>query len=152
MKKANGMGLAIFLLVLGAFGLASGISLMGKARQVQSWKTAPGKLVERSLVRATIGGPARGSDQYEAQLRYTYAVDGKEYSGTRMKLVREASSKDRMQAAIDALPATPTVYYDPQQPAESILQPGGMGLAAVALGAGLVSLAIGVVVLLGRKG
>lgn len=117
------------------FGMVfSGVGIWGIVRSAptKSWPSTEGAIDESRVEAVGRAGPD------EVYLRYSYSVEGQAFTGKRIsymllisdahahRLVSEYSSGMRVR-----------VYYDPAHPARSVLQPGGMGTAAVFLLAGL---------------
>ncbi|MUP36452.1 DUF3592 domain-containing protein [Labilibaculum euxinus] len=68
-----------------------------------------------------------GTKMYASNIVYKYIVEGKEYSGTRISTV-DGSSNSASSAKKDiqkyAAGSSVTVYYDPELPDASLLEPG----------------------------
>ncbi len=93
-------------------------------RASETWPTAKGKITEAKLVETTnILGT-----QFETKVRYTFVVDGKTYTGDRVKVGgKPASNVADAEADLKRYdvgrPAE--VFYDPSDPSRSTLETGG---------------------------
>jgi hypothetical protein len=107
-----------------------GYSMWSSRRSIQaaSWPTTPGTITEVRVVETPSGGsdPPSGPS-YEAQVRYSYAVDGHTYEGSRIAF-GFAGSGDRCEQEVLAQhllhARTVPVHYDPSDPSLSTLQTG----------------------------
>ncbi len=92
----------------------------GVVRAVRSngWVTADGVVTRCEVVRA--------HKSSRLDLAYTFTVGGREYTGHDIDAGPTTQSSDRWTRRVAALPAgTPvTVYYDSDDPAEAVLEPG----------------------------
>jgi hypothetical protein len=71
---------------------------------------------------------------YTPMIAYRYSVNGMEYSGSRVQFVRTAgSSESSAQSVLAKYPvnSTPTVYYDPANPTNCVLEPGNTSTGMV---------------------
>lgn len=140
-----------FLLLLAAFAVAAGVSMIISGQKLRGFSTTPGRIVERGVKRATTTGATKGA-AFEPQVKYTYTVDGKSYTGERIGPMLTAYDEDSAKKAAAQFPDEVQVRYNPKSPGEAYLQLPSMGMAALFLGLGVVGLLIGVGILLGRKG
>lgn len=115
--------LSLFVLV-GAGAAAYGVRDLSVASAATSWPTAEG-VVLASRVEASTTGGSRHS--YYPEVRYSYAVDGRSYEGTRVRISKIGSSDpDGAQGVVDAYPVgrRVEVRYDPAQPDACVLEAG----------------------------
>jgi len=126
--KPMGIGVAILLTVFGLFwwaivGLLDVHLAFGFYRQARAtrYATTTG-VVTQSTVR--VSGSNR-SRRYTPELRYTYEVGGREFTGTHYRF-DFVGGRDEVHAlvAAHAVGARVAVYFDPANPAESLLLPG----------------------------
>lgn len=139
---------ALGLVWIGAF-LAAHAKAARQAKAAQAWPVAPGQILVAHV------GQEESSDSegnvttwYFPVLRYSYAVGGRSYEGTRLRFgsIRSADFK-KAEALVAAysVGAKPDVRYDPERPGESVLetvQPSPAYLWASTLGLLFVGLGI----------
>ena len=118
--------LAVFALVLGGFGIAK--YRVGAAST--SWPTVEGQVTASGLY------SHRSDDKtvYRPSIVYTYTVDGRQYSGQRISAVAAYTSRGRAEASRARYEAGTAVlvYYDPESPGSSVLEPGaGSGVILI---------------------
>ena len=114
-----------------------------QARGSHDWPS-----VEGQLLRAQVGG--NGAHGFHADVSYRYEVNGQIYNGQRVRTSDgEYKIRDGAKQAIRGLIAGQriTVYYDPHDPSESVLEPGagyqeytllGVPVILLVMGAGLL--------------
>jgi Protein of unknown function (DUF3592) len=112
--------LVVFGLVLGGIG----IYRYNLGKRSVSWPAATGVI---TASRAQPTKTENNRNEYRLSVGYTYAVDGKTYSGTRIT-ASDVYEKTR-NAAEEALKKYPiggevSVYYDPDDPGSSLLETG----------------------------
>lgn len=133
---------AILGLILGAaFGgggymLVRNTLMLGEGWQSRSWPSAMGRMMESAAVsKPIVSSGRRGTvGTHVVKLRYEFAVDGRTYFGTRQGLddvgvIKIQESAEREAAAMPVGSAI-RVFYDPSNPAKSLLIPG-VGVASV---------------------
>jgi hypothetical protein len=138
---------AVFLVVLGALGLASGIQAISRTRKVHSWPVVPGRILERTIAPSTTTGAQHAGRYYEPRVKYAYTVEGKSYTGQRIGLLPFAYDASTARRVVNKLPEAVEVHYNPGAPGDAYLQPSAMVLGillvigsalGVLIGAGLV--------------
>ena len=147
----------IGLALLGAATIAFGVHLVMKARAAASWPSVTG-VVARATVEVRSGSTTRFDSPADRErkssftpvVHYRWSVDGRSYTGSRYRIGGGSSlgrfpTRAEAQAALDRYaPGQPvTVFHDPADPAEAVLQPGGDWGAWVPLPIGVVLLAAG---------
>ena len=133
------------VLVIAAVCLEGGIRLVRDSSARQRWPTAPGRLLSRGVEPVN---PGSKSTLYRSAPRYTFIVDGQEWTGgEQFSRAGQVGTRAAMQRLVDGLPDEPEVHYDPRNPARSflVLTPSpwgwftlGIGIAALALGVGML--------------
>ncbi len=125
--------LVLGFLVVGLLALGGGIFGSLEAFASRSWPSTPGQVTASRLVVVTptpSGDSTTDSEavtMYSVQVQYAYQAGGESFTGSRVTLSDFASSE---QADVEHLlaryPAGKTVqiYYDPQNPGSSVLEPG----------------------------
>jgi len=143
----------VMTLIFGGIGL--GLLLFGrsarrKALASQSWPTVAGTVTE-SEVKVTQHSSGSGMDaqettHYRPVVKYQYSVEGMEYTGSRIAFGAMNSAHSAANAVVARYPAgaSVTVRYDPEKPAEAVLETntGGGGLLMV-LGVGFLIFSVG---------
>ena len=122
--------------VFGALVLLTGLVLSWFAikaylvgREVTSWPTAEATVIA-SGVKQQQGVARRGRpvDVYVPDLRYTYQVDGAEYTGSKVRRAepRPLQDRDAVQQIADRykLGSTVTAYVNPDDANEAVLEAG----------------------------
>lgn len=128
----------IFVLALfglGGFLIAFSVRNRRKAEASQNWLSVPGRIVSAEVKQGTsretkrdITGEEREvtSYYYYPAVEYTYEVGGQTYTGKRLAFGGIVGHSDPAKAAAALAPYQPgstvTVYYDPQNPAEAVLE------------------------------
>lgn len=114
-----------------------GPGLLIKANATADWPTVQGEVVECGTE-----APAKSGQSWHLALFYRYELDGAVYRsnrwnvhGTRKLDGRgEAEALARNYAPGDAI----TVHYDPENPSNAVLEPGGSGEAWLVIGLGVL--------------
>jgi uncharacterized protein DUF3592 len=132
----------------GALLLYFGLRNLLWARESTSWPTAKGTIVSSDVHedREWDNNTGRERKSYGAQVHYTYVVDGKTIEGTRVAFGDYASeNSEHAQGIVDRYPRGKdvTVYYQPEDPSEGLLEPGLLAQAWVLPGLGLGVLIFG---------
>jgi hypothetical protein len=142
--------------VIGAVFALKGVSLLRQGRVCAQWPVASGKILEaHTAVKLVENSDDRrhGDDAFfGANVKYAYQVGGRDYRSTRLYVGRPVLGGSKM--AQDILARYPTgasvsVFYNPANPAEAMLEPlnfinaklaffvaigfGGFGLLAMLL-------------------
>jgi hypothetical protein len=126
---------------------------LDKARQTTTWPTVEGKIESSAVTQhQDNSNPDSSGTLYSANVRYSYAVNGRTYqsstiwSGTHYS----SSSSGEQQQIVARYPpgkAVP-VYYDPEHPEEAVLEPGVFFTSYILYVAGWVVFVIGILTLL----
>lgn len=117
----------IFLLAFAAasvFMILSYFKNKKKAADSLSWSTSPGTILESS-VREASGSDFDGPATYTVKLSYSYQVMGQAYQGKNIHIgARSTVPHSKAQATASRYPvgAAVTVYYDPANPADAVLE------------------------------
>jgi hypothetical protein len=124
------VGPALFSLVFVAIGAAILLyarSIAGKARRSLSWPSTEGMISHSAvLYRPGAGSDDRDPGTYAPDVCYRYKVRGMSYSSSTITLADFSSTARRAQSIIDRYPdqSSVVVYYNPADPAESLLERG----------------------------
>jgi hypothetical protein len=143
------------LLVLAGFGLVA-VYLVSRRKALASerWPTAQATIVS-SVILARRN--SKGRVLYEPSVTFRYEVGGKLQTGTRISWGGAVASSSRSFAdnVTGRFPqgAVVPVRYDPDNPADSVLDPGGRaGLVLIGLGGLAFAGAGGLILWLSRSG
>lgn len=139
------LGSVFFL--LGAALLAVAVISRRKAEASRGWPTTPGRILSTSLDSHTnYDTDNTPSTTFKPVVNYQYKVMGIEYTGG--KIAHGATSFNRSQAEqiLNRYNATPnpTVYYNPQNPSEAVLETEAAG-SKVFLIVGAAFMALGII-------
>lgn len=114
----------ICLIISGVICFIVGRSTFKTARASKKWPRIQGKVVESGTQRMSgFEGIATA-----ASVRYTYEVDGREYMSDRISMGQYGTGGGghaKAEAAKYPVGKIITVHYDPKNPAQSVLEPGG---------------------------
>jgi uncharacterized protein DUF3592 len=117
----------VVLIGFGAIAIAIGVALyISQFRQglrataSKRWPVSPGTVIASALEKSP-GGRWR----YRAAVQYRYRAGGKEYQSDRIFWGGNEGRQKHMASVIAAYPqgAKVSVHYDPQDPAEAVLDP-----------------------------
>jgi hypothetical protein len=102
------------------------LALWQKARQSQAWSSAGGTVLKSRISRSSTFMKGRNVTRYTPLVDYEYSVNGKQYKGKQIMFGRAPAylSEGRAQAYMDRYPAGSqvTLFYNPSQPRESVLE------------------------------
>lgn len=126
------------LLAFAAFALLIVYAVHKQARATRRWPTVPGRIESAGVrayeVRKTGNSRIRWKTRYRLDVVYSYEVAGVRYTGDRVGTGQVGSFSEAFadKAAARYAPGSAVaVHYNPENPAESIVQPGGNGLLAL---------------------
>lgn len=146
----GGIGLAVVCGALAALCIGIGAVNLRDARRSEAWPRTSGEIVhaeveEHVTVRRDKDGERTSTDiSYASNIAYTYRVAGREHQGQRVRWDWELERTDA-EATVARYPVGSgvTVYYDPDDPANAVLEPGGAAYGyQVLIGLGVFFLAI----------
>jgi len=124
--------LGIFVALIGLVGaLWAGLAHRRARALVEAaerWLNAPGRIIASEVQRR--GGSSGRNQYYVPLVRYSYAVHGREREGSRLRFgflsARSPAGAEAMLARYPA-GAEVKVRYDPDNPDQSVLEPGKTG-------------------------
>jgi hypothetical protein len=130
-------------LIFGVIGLGLlvlAIVQMSKAKKASAWPTVPGTVLSSGLEEHRSHDSDGGTSvNYEPRVQYQYAIMGSPFTGYRLSFGNASYSYNIAARKIAAYPqgAQVTVYYNPDDPSDSVLEPKAAG--------GVVLIVIGVI-------
>jgi hypothetical protein len=117
--------LALGILWVGGFGWAH-FRAVGKAKAAETWPTATGRVISSEVVEEESTDREGGTTTwYNPVVAYAYSAGGRELTGRRLRFGNyRSASRKKAEAAIARYPAgaTPAVRYNPEDPAECVLE------------------------------
>jgi hypothetical protein len=150
----NFMG--ITFAAIGVFCVVHGIQEGINGKQSLSWPTTGGVVIEAKVHRSegSRSGNHKSRPTYSPKVKYSYTVDGAEYVGNRIRFAAIGGG-DRSEAAAIVKKYAPSnsveVAYRPDNPSESVLEPGQYGRSIGLIAAGFVFMGFGTPVLIYQK-
>ena len=132
---------------VGAFLIFQSIRSQRKAESSRAWPAIAGRLIDAQVSHHTsTDSDGDTSHHYTPKIRYSYQVAGQYYEGNKIGFgfQQSYSSQAKAQAALSRFPPSGevSVYYDPQNPAEAVLERKAGGSTASWM-IGIVFLVIG---------
>ena len=128
---------AFIFLLIGAGLSVWGWSILQNARASANWPAADGQIVSSEVTHST---DAEGGDSYSPEVNYTFQVNEQSYVNSRIKFGENSYSSRRKAEEIAAAYPTGqgvTVYYEPEDPRNAVLEPGVSGGSYIVLGIGI---------------
>jgi len=149
-RRLKRLIIGLLFIVIGGGVISWSSRSTSKVSATNAWPTAQGTVLSSDItVDTTRLSGGRFSEQYRADVRYRFLVDGERYESNVFVLGLPKSFADRAEAEkiVEAHPAgsTVTVHYQPGNPARSSLEPGGTIPEAI----GLMTLTGGMFLLMG---
>lgn len=135
----------IFLLI-GAGLTYWGWNILQTARASEAWPAVDGIITASDVSHST---DAEGGETYSPEITYRYQVDTVSYENGTIKFGENAYSSRREAEQIAAgypVGRDVTVYYNPDQPDRSVLEPGVSGGSYIVLGIGVLFLVITLII------
>ena len=150
-------------LLFGAIFLAAGIGLsiwghgmLDEAKASAKWPSVSGTILSSdvSVSQSTSGSGSKKktSTVYQPSISYKYEVNGKAYTSSRVTTSDySSSSSKRAYRIVNKYPegSTATIYYNPDEPYLSVLEPGATFMSYVPFACGLIFGGVGVLIMLG---
>lgn len=126
---------AILIVAAAYFALMGLVSLIFQLR-ILSWPMTNGTLVHSGLLRWGASNFA-GEQDYEAEVKYHYRVDGKQYEGKRLSswyIIASANLRFLLRWQLNGItnlaPEEIAVFFNPSAPEKSyLIRPGKIGLS-----------------------
>ena len=150
-QKKNPITLGILFMIIGGVTFFLwGLPPLKYANESKNWPSVPGKIIQSDIDTWR----KDGKSHYRANVVYTYMVDSKTLTSSKVT-VGDPPSTSNMLAAKAVQEEYPVgsevlVYYDPEVPASSALKPGIRGNDILLAGVTGLFLVIGILVLFGE--
>ena len=115
-----------------SFGLIGGIFLLlfgsyvKEDNQSKKWPSVPGKIISARVQKGKVYVSHGYQTRYTPKITYSYSVNGAEYEGDRLgNGIFISRSRDSAKSWARKYPAhmVVTVYYNPDDPGKSVLEP-----------------------------
>ncbi len=115
----------LFGLLLGIVGVVTGITQLKRRAQFNQWRTTNGRVIERGIYQPDIPMLSAPAFRYAPLVKYEYKVVGKDFVSNSIRPKRiqgpQHSTIKWAQKKADSFPDEVTVFYNPEDPAESYL-------------------------------
>lgn len=113
------MFIRIVFVLLGAFCTAFGLYLRHKNAQAAAWPETLGEITH-----SAVAVDQSGDVRHEADIRYSYMVEGRPHSSGQFSFVVRDMTDARERRLVEAFPVgrKVRVYYDPSNPATAVLE------------------------------
>ena len=135
----------VVFMAIGAAGVVWSIWELVQALSSSRWSQTEGLVLVSDLQRTRDGD---GGYMYRPEVSYSYQAGGADFVGTRPKFGARISLSWSGPAARTTrkypVGSRVTVWYDPADPQESVLETGVTALAWLSLAAGSIFLALGI--------
>ena len=124
-----------------------------QAQRSASWPAVEGTVVSSKVAAGTSGTGSSRSTTYKAEVKYHYQVDGAAYENDVLRIGQVAMGwKSGAKENVRQHPRGPdTIYYDPSQPSNSVLETGLYWEVGLKPAVGCLFFVVGVVMFRGRK-
>ncbi len=146
-----------FPVMIGAIGLIlAGYSLVNwqKASASTDWPPTRGVILNAQIrPEERIGQRQQKSTFYDADVTYSYTVNGIDYFSDKIRIDRpgQTQSEEARRLIAQYRPGkTVTVFYNPANPADAVLEPGATPQATALLACGIALIAVAAVMLVVR--
>lgn len=118
---------AIFLIVLGGVSILMWIKLIQLKSRLSSWKSTKGKVLNKSVGERKIL-PGTDLDNFRVYLEYEYEVENQKIIGNHLSAIEllggeKAMLKKMAVKRLQKIPENVVVWYNPEKPKESYLNP-----------------------------
>ncbi|NIS81780.1 MAG: DUF3592 domain-containing protein [Anaerolineales bacterium] len=137
-------GLCVLFSLWGLYSIIQGIRLFQLAGQTRAWPSTLG-IVKESRVHKRFS--AGDSTEYQPLVRYTFSYRGQEFESDQIFLgAKQFSRPSKALPYVQRYPEgqSVTVYYNPQDPYQSVLETGHSSRIYVVLVSGVVLIGVAV--------
>lgn len=125
--NAVGVLMSLVFIAIGLGLLYYARSVSAKAQQSLSWPSIEGVISHSAVLLQQQTSDSTNATTYKADVAYRYKVRGRNYSSSQLTLADFSSTARRAQGIVDryADGAPVTVYYNPVDPSDAVLERGG---------------------------
>src|SRR5512144_1174356 len=121
-----GIGIALVFGGVGVYALFQTNQARKQADESHGWASTPGTVLEARLGQSTNYGQDGPTVSYYPVIKYEYSVGGQLFSGEKITfgLTEAASRSAKAEQVLDKYPVDRqvTVYYDPNNPSDAVLE------------------------------
>jgi hypothetical protein len=137
------LAVGLFIALSAAFALWATSRDLMRALASAEWPSVQGTIIVSEVRRKASGGRT-----WYPAIEYEYQVERRNHTGSRLRFIAFSASGTYAEDTVAAFRqgARVPVYYDPKQPAESVLQPGADAMAFLFAGTPLVLLVFAILV------
>lgn len=123
-----------------------------KGARTSKWPSVPG-VVESAAITTSVSGGKHRTTNYHCRVSYRFEVGGAVWHGSRIRATGESTGESDAREDLGRYaPGSPcTVHYDPADPSEACLEPGGNVGALAGMGLGALILLGGIAVGVRRR-
>ncbi len=150
MKK---LFLSLVFIVVGVGVAILGNGVLKNAKQSTDWPAVEGKVISSEVERNQKRSNGKSSTTYHAEVLYDYVVEGTTYSGNKVVFGQGGSSNPASaRSIVNRYPRAKivSVFYNPDTPDVSVLEPGATWQSYIMLGLGILFAGIGLLLPFGR--
>lgn len=140
----------IVTILFGLIFVIVSIVMRKKAQAAQTWPVAPGQILFSTIeTHTSTDSDGDTTTHYEPKVEYSYAVMGSPMKGTRISFGAMGSDYKSAQKTSAQYPvgAAVSVHYNPEKPAESVLETTARG-GTVFMVIGIVIAIVGIILLI----
>jgi hypothetical protein len=144
----------IAVIVLGIGFSVWGWGLIADAHLTLSWPKVAGTVIHAKVTSYDSRSDGKTTRMYSADVRYSYTVNGTQYSSGQVSLGDSStSSSGGMEEIVRRYPlgSQVIVYYDPAKPGNALLEPGAAFITHIPFAFGLLCVFAGLIAIF-RKG
>lgn len=144
-KSSRSITCFLFLFaIVGFVVVCFGIWTAIKSIRATHWPVAEGVVQASTMKRHTSNG-SHGGDTFSPEVSYTFQANGASFTGNKISFGQMSSSTDYAQRILDRYPVGKkvSVYYDPANPSEAVLETGIHGGTWVLLAVGTIFMLAG---------
>ena len=145
-KTSYGIISFIICLLIGIMFIANSISSIQKGSDSENWPSTTGYIISSNIVRH----PSKHGYTYGANITYQYSINDHTYSSNRISYGDYSSSDGEHANQLVTqyyVGRNVTVFYNPKNPSEAILEPGATFFSYMFLLAGILPIVIGIIIL-----
>lgn len=130
------------IILVGVFFVVMGTREWLLARECAQWPSVMGSVTSSKVVRSSHHSKGSTRHSYSPHVEYAYKVEGRSLSGERVSFRVRSEGEAGAREAVDRyVPGAPVqVWYDPADPARSVLETGDSWANAIPVGVGLFAI------------